>query len=136
VPVVEETLKVGKRRVERGGIRVYTEVTEVPVQEQVTLREQHAVVDRRPVDRPVTAADTAAFKDQSFEVREYAEEAVVAKEARVVEEVTIRRETSDHTETIKDTVRRTEVEVEEVDEVIDSAKTSEYRIPPPLRQAR
>ena len=137
VPVVEETLKVGKRRVERGGIRVYTEVTEVPVQESVTLREQHAVVNRKAVDRPVTAADTAAFKDQSFEVREFAEEAVVAKEARVVEEVTIRRETADRTETITDTVRRTDVEVEEVADVeIDATKTSEYRVPPPIKQAR
>jgi len=137
VPVVEETLKVGKRRVERGGIRVYTEVTEIPVQESVTLREQHAIVNRKAVDRPVTAADTAAFKDQSFEVREFAEEAVIAKEARVVEEVTIRRETADRTETITDTVRRTDVEVEEVTDVeIDSAKTSEYRIPPPVKQAR
>ena len=119
VPVIEEALTLGKRRVERGGIRIYTEVTETPVQEQVTLREQHASVDRRVVDRPVTAADTGAFKEQSFELREFAEQAVVAKEARVVEEVTIRKQVEDHTETIQETVRRTAVEVEEIEEIED-----------------
>ncbi len=115
VPVIED----GKRRVERGGIRIYTEVSETPVQQQVTLREQHASVDRKVVDRPVTAADTEAFKEQSFEVREFAEQAVVAKEARVVEEVTIRKQVEDHTKTIQETVRRTAVEVEEIEEIED-----------------
>lgn len=124
VPVVEEALKVGKRVVERGGIRVYAHVTEVPVQEQVTLREQRATVERRVVDRPVGPNETAAFKDQTFEVREFGEEAVVAKEARVVEEVTVGRTVEDRTETIRDTVRRSDVEVEELDAVeeIDTQK--------------
>ncbi len=116
VPVVEEEMRVGKRIVERGGIRVYTHVTEVPVQEQVTLREQRATVERRVVDRPVSPGDAAAFKDQSFEVREFGEEAVIAKEAHVVEEVTIGRTVEAHTETVRDTVRRSEVEVEELEE--------------------
>jgi len=116
VPVVAEELRVGKRLVERGGIRIYTHVTEVPVQEQVTLREQRASVERRVVDRPANPADVAAFKDQTFEVREFGEEAVVAKDAHVIEEVTIGRTVEDHTETIHDTVRRSEVEVEELEE--------------------
>ena len=137
VPVIEETLTVGKRRVERGGIRVYTEVTETPVTEQVHLREQHASVDRKAVDRPVSAADTEAFKEQTFEVREFAEQAVVAKEARVVEEVTIRKQVEDRTEIIQDSVRRTDVEIEEVEasEVVDSAKTATYKVPPPPKTA-
>ncbi len=117
VPVVEESLRVGKRVVERGGIRVYAHVTEVPVQEQVTLREQRATVERHIVDRPVSPNETTAFKDQTFEVREFGEEAVVAKEARVVEEVTVGRTVEDRTETIRDTVRRSDVEVEELDAV-------------------
>src|SRR4051794_6001375 len=56
LPVVEEELQVGKRRVERGGVRVGTRVTEQPVEEQVRLREERARVERRPVDRPATEA--------------------------------------------------------------------------------
>ncbi len=38
---------------------------------------------------------------------------MVAKEARVVEEVVVRREAGERTETVRDTVRRTEVEVDD-----------------------
>jgi uncharacterized protein (TIGR02271 family) len=138
VPVIgRETLTVGKRRVERGGIRMYTEVTETPVHEEVVLHEQHATIDRKPVDRPVSATDHQAFTEQTFEVREFAEQAVVAKEARVVEEVTIRKEVEARTETIDDTVRRTDVAVEEVEAAaVESAtivsQTTATPPPPPL----
>lgn len=114
VPVVEEQLQVGKREVERGGVRVYSHVTERPVQEQVTLHEEHVNVERRPVDRTVSSADMAAMKDRTFEVTERSEEAVIAKQARVVEEVIVGKEATDRTETVRDTVRRTDVEVEQI----------------------
>lgn len=110
--VVQEELKVGKRAVERGAVRIHRRVTETPVQEEVTLNEERAVVERRPVDRPASAADLAAFKDGEIEIRETAEEPVVSKSARVVEEVTIGKEASQRTETVSDTVRRTDVDVE------------------------
>jgi uncharacterized protein (TIGR02271 family) len=137
VPVIEETLTVGKRRVERGGIRMYTAVSETPVHEEVTLREQHATIERQRVDRPVTATDNKAFTEQTFEVREFAEQAIVAKEARVVEEVTIRKEVADRTQTIDDTVRRTDVAVEEVETAaVETAtvvsKTTAVPPPPPV----
>ena len=44
---------------------------------------------------------------------EQAEEAVVSKEARVTEEITLRKEAEERTETVSDTVRHTEVEVED-----------------------
>jgi uncharacterized protein (TIGR02271 family) len=113
LPVVEEELNVGKRQVERGGVRVSSHVEERPVEEQVSLREERVHVERRPVDRPVTDADAAAFQEQSFELRETAEEAVVAKRARVVEEVVIDKDVTERTETIRDTVRRTDVDIEQ-----------------------
>ena len=103
-----------KRQVDRGGVRVNTRVTEKPVKQEVRLREEHARVERRPVDRPATEADLAAFKEGSIEVRESAEEAVVAKQARVVEEVRVGKEVNDRSETVTDTVRRTEVDVDKV----------------------
>jgi uncharacterized protein (TIGR02271 family) len=114
LPVVEEELNVGKRQVQRGGVRVNARMTEQPVEEQVRLREEHARVERRPVDRPATEADLAAFKEGTIEVRESAEEAVVAKQARVVEEVIVGKEVSERTDTVSDTVRRTEVDVDRV----------------------
>ena len=117
VPVVEEELKVGKREVETGGgVRVRTEIEERPVQEQVNLREEHVRVERRPVDRPATQADVnQALHGRTIEVREKSEQPVVSKEARVVEEVVVGKEATQRTETVRDTVRRTDVEVEQVD---------------------
>jgi len=112
IPVVEEEVQIGKRQVATGGVRVYSHVTERPVEEQVTLREERAKVERRPVDRPATEAEGAAFKERSFEIRETAEEPVVSKQARVKEEVLVGKEAVERTEQVHDTVRRTEVEVE------------------------
>jgi len=110
-PVVKEELAVGKREVSTGGVRVYSRLTETPVSESVNLREEHATIERRPVDRPATAAD---LKEGFVEVRETAEEPVIAKTARVVEEVIVGKESGNRSETVNDTVRGTDVEVERV----------------------
>ena len=112
VPVVQEDLQVDKRQVPKGGVRVYSRVVEEPVEESVRLREERARVERRPVDRAATEADLSAGREQVIEVKEYAEEAVVSKQARVVEEVRVGKDVSERTETIRDTVRHTEVNVE------------------------
>ena len=114
IPVVEEQLQVGKRAVVRGGVRIYRHVTETPVQESVQLREEHVSVQRTPVDQPASSVDIDTFKEGTIEVRETAEEPVVAKTARVVEEVRVGKEVTERTETISDTVRRTDVEVEQL----------------------
>jgi uncharacterized protein (TIGR02271 family) len=116
IPVVEEELKVGKREVERGGVRVFKRVRETPVHESVQLRDEHVKVERRPVSGQASAVGADAFKEESFELRESAEEAVVNKSARVVEEVVVGKEVNQRTETIDDTVRRTDVEVEQLGE--------------------
>ncbi|MEN3292301.1 MAG: hypothetical protein V7642_1554 [Burkholderiales bacterium] len=122
IPVVEEELKVGKRVVQRGGIRVFQRVRETPVHESVQLREEHVKVKRRAVNKPATEADLAAFKEGSVEMRESTEEAVVSKTARVVEEVEIGKEVSQRTEQINDTVRRTDVDVERLGASGDDAE--------------
>lgn len=113
IPVVEEELVVGKRAVEQGGVRVVRRVVEIPVEESVALREEHVVMERRPVDRAVTDSDLA-FGDRTIELTETAEEAVVSKNARVVEEILLGKQASERVETIHDTVRKTEVEVEQI----------------------
>ena len=112
IPVVQEEVRVGKRQVERGGVRVFSRMVETPVNETVSLREEHVSVERRPVDQPINPADVAALKDQTIELRETAEEAVVQKSARVVEEVVVGKEVSQRQQNIQDTVRHTEVEVQ------------------------
>ena len=112
--VAEERLVVGKREVQRGGTRVRSVVTEIPVEEQVVLRDETVRIDRRPVDQGVAANAADLFTEQTFEFTETDEEAVVAKETHVIEEVVVGKQVEERTETISDTVRRTDVEVEEI----------------------
>ena len=94
-------------------MRVYTRVIEQPVEERVTLHEERAHVERRPVDREATQAELGeAFREGSIEIVESEEQPVVSKTARVVEEVEVGKESRERTETVRDTVRRSQVEVE------------------------
>ena len=99
----------------RGTARVRSYVEEVPVHETVNLREEHVNIERRPVDQLLSSADldkSALFQDRTIEVTETAEEAVLAKEARVKEEVVVSKTATEHTEEINDTVRRTNVDID------------------------
>lgn len=116
IPVAEEELHVGKRAVNRGRVRILSHVVERPVHEQVALREERVEVERRPAEGHVRTGmgeGSELFQERSVEVEERGEEAVVSKEARVVEEVAVRKHVDEHTENISDTVRKTEIEVED-----------------------
>ncbi len=112
IPIIEENLEVGKREVLTGGVRLKSRIVERPVEESVRLREENVTVERTPVDRVATSADL--FEGKVIEMTETAEVPVVAKEARVVEEVSLGKDVSERTETISDTVRKTEVDVEDL----------------------
>jgi len=116
VQVVEEELSVGKRKVANGGVRVTTSVSERPVKETVRLREEHVGAERRSADRTLSAEEAeAAFKEKTVEMMGTSEKAEVRKEARVVGEVALTKETKERQQTVSDTVRRTDVEVEEIE---------------------
>lgn len=112
IPVVEERVRVGKRDTTHGRIRVRSFVRETPFSEQVELTRERVEIERRPVDRAVSEGEDA-FRERSIEAEEYAEEAVVSKEARVVEEIALRRASETHVETVTDVERRTEVEIDD-----------------------
>ncbi len=109
--LAEEQLDVGKRQVETGKARIRRFVIEKPVETKVTLHEEHTELLRRNVTDP-TALRDVDWSDKTIEVTETAEQAVVTKSARVAEEVVIRKEGTDRVETVRDTVRRQQVEIE------------------------
>jgi uncharacterized protein (TIGR02271 family) len=114
IPVTQEEMKVGKREVQRGGVRVFKRVTETPVNESIQLRDEKVKVERRPASGDASVVGRDAFKEESFELRESSEEPVVSKSARVVEEVVVGKDVKQRTENIKDSVRRTDVDVEQL----------------------
>ena len=117
IALAEEQITVGKRQVEGGTARIRRYVIERPVEEQIKLRTESLRVERRPVSAGVTVA-ADAFTDKIIEVKETAEEAVVGKTTRVVEEVVIGKDVSERTETVHDTVRREEIEVTKAEDVV------------------
>ena len=122
IKVIEERLQVGKREVVKGAVRVRSYMVERPVEQQVRLHEERVEVERHPVNRPVDVADGALFQERVVEARATSEEAVVGKEARVVEEIGLHRESTDRTETVRDTVRKTEVEIEDEPKAASSTR--------------
>ncbi|HRO14833.1 MAG TPA: YsnF/AvaK domain-containing protein [Paracoccus sp. (in: a-proteobacteria)] len=110
IDVVEERILVSKREAAAGRVRVRSYVLETPVEQDVELRSERVHIERRPVDRPAGDAD---FREQTIEAREYTETPVVQKEARVVEEINLNKDVESHVETVRDTVRKTEVEIED-----------------------
>jgi uncharacterized protein (TIGR02271 family) len=113
IPVGEERLTVGKRAVGRGTAHVRTYVQEVPVEERVRLREERISLDRRDANEAVTGAEAEKlFQEREVEVTTQSEEAVVGKEAVVTGEVVVGKEVTEREEVVRDTVRKTEVDVD------------------------
>ncbi len=112
IPIIEENLQVGKRVVETGGVRLRSRIIERPVEEAIRLRVEHVHVERNPVNRPATAADLNSFREGTIEATEHAEVPVVGKTARVVEEVRLDKDVEERNETIRETLRGTDVDVE------------------------
>jgi uncharacterized protein (TIGR02271 family) len=111
IPLGEEVLEVGKRTVERGTARVRRFVAEAPVEREVTLRRERVVVERR---RPVGETPAGeVLTELTIEAHETEEVPVVAKRVRVRGEVVVRTERTERVETVRETLRRDEVEVQQ-----------------------
>ncbi|HET7883825.1 MAG TPA: YsnF/AvaK domain-containing protein, partial [Acetobacteraceae bacterium] len=110
IPLAKEEVDIGKRQVDRGTTRVRRYVVETPVEREVNLQGERVTVERR---RPAAGAASGAgqFEERVVELHETEEVPVVQKTARVDEEVVVRREPTERTETVRDTVRREQVEV-------------------------
>jgi uncharacterized protein (TIGR02271 family) len=114
IALSEEQLTVGKRLVNRGTTHIRRFVVETPVEENVTLHSERVSIDRRPAS--AGARVDADFTDRTIEVSETDEEPVVSKTARVKEEVVVHKKATDRVETVRDTVRRQDVEIDRDDD--------------------
>lgn len=116
IPVIDETLNIDKAEVQTGSTQITSSIVEHPVEKSINLKEEHVHLDRVATDRPATEADFDTFKEGQIELIETKEVPVITKEARVVEEVKISKTVSESEETIHDTIRKTEVDIERIDD--------------------
>jgi len=122
--VIEEELEVGKSTT-TGGKRLKTEVSEREVQETVTLHEEHVEVEHNKVDRVLKPEEAAkAFHEGTIEMTEVSEKPLVTKQAHVIEEVALSKQSGEREVTVSGTVRRQDVTVEEIDRKPVSSKKS------------
>jgi uncharacterized protein (TIGR02271 family) len=110
----EEELRVGKRSVDAGTVRLRKWVETEPVQADVALRRETVHVNREPVDQVVTGAEIG---ERTIEVPLTDEEAVVDKQVVAKERISLDKDVEERTETVSDDVRRERVEVEGDDQL-------------------
>ena len=122
IPVMEEELTATVREQEAGAVRIEKDVIAEERTLDVPVTEERVRVERRVVDRPVTAADADAFEETVIDVPLRRETVDVQKQARVAEEVVVGKEAVQRTERVSDTVRKEEVFVDEDATVIDKTE--------------
>jgi stress response protein YsnF len=122
--VIEESLEVGKAQ-SSSGKRLKTSVSEREVQETVTLREDKVDVERSRADRTLRPEEAdKAFEEKTVEVSGVTEKPVVSKQAHVVEEVSLTKQSGEREVTVGGTVRRQDVTVEDMERKSSSTKKS------------
>jgi stress response protein YsnF len=113
--VIEEELEVGVART-TGGKRLKTEVSEREVQETVTLHTETVEVERTKAHRVLKPEEAEkAFHERTVEMVEITEKPVVSRQAHVIEEVSLSKKSGEREVTVKGTVRRQDVTVEDID---------------------
>ena len=114
IPVGEERLNVGTRVVQGETVRVTRRVVEQPVEQDVLLRDEKVIVERRPL--PAGAAANGGAKVLSETVVEMSNSSQVPtvwKSVHVGEEVVLRRQVTERTERVRETLRRDVVDVQQ-----------------------
>ena len=123
IPVMEEELTATVRGQEAGAVRIQKDVVAEERTLDVPVTEERVRVERRVVDRPVSAADADAFEETVIDVPLRSETVDVQKQARVAEEVVVSKEAVQRTEQVGGTVRREEVFVDEDATLVDDRES-------------
>ena len=114
IPIIEENITIGKKEVGTGGVRIRSRIVEKPIEENLRLREEHIHVERNKVDRQATEDELKNFKNQTVELTANREIPDVQKTSKVVEEVSLGKQVNHRDEIVRDKVRTTQVDVEDI----------------------
>ena len=112
VPLSKEEVRIGKREVSAGDIKVRRKVETEQVSVPVELKREEAVVERvSPSETRSTGKQP--FQEERIEVPLKREEPVVEKESRVTGGVRIRKTEGVEEQTVQENVRREAVDIDE-----------------------
>ena len=111
VKLHEEQVKIGKRQVDAGRVRLRKIIRTETVNQPVELQREEIVVER--VSGPQSGEPASAeFEQEDIFIPLRREEAVVQKEARVREEVRVSKKAQTERQTVSEQVRKEDVEVQ------------------------
>jgi uncharacterized protein (TIGR02271 family) len=116
VPVREEELIAGKQQQEAGRVHLSKEVVEEQQTVSAPVTQEQVYVERVPVQGDAADLGPDAFTEQDVDVPVMGEQLVVGKQARVNEEVRLRKQAVTEEQQATGTVRKERVNVEGVDE--------------------
>lgn len=131
IELSEEELKVGKREIEAGGVRLRKIIRTEVINQPVELKREEIVIERVPADQ-AHAIQQRAFEGEEIYIPLRREEVVIEKQPRIREEVRIRKETQTERQELSEEVRREDVEIEEQGE----ARRSGGNRPAPAKEIR
>jgi uncharacterized protein (TIGR02271 family) len=114
IPIVEETVSVGKREVVTGGVRLTKRVSEREETVDVPLLREDVRVERVPVNQPVSEAPAPRQEGDTLVVPLLEEVLFVEKRLMLVEEVRITRTRTEVHSPQAVTLRTEEAVVEEI----------------------
>jgi uncharacterized protein (TIGR02271 family) len=112
IPLSEERVKVDKRTVGAGDVKVQKKVSTEQVNVPVVLKREDAVIERVP-GQQMEQTDKEPFREEQLEIPLSREEPVVEKEAHVTGGVRVRKTEGVEQQTIQENVRREDIDVDE-----------------------
>jgi len=129
IPLYQENVKVGKREVDAGGVRIRKHVTTEPLNQDLELRQETLSIDRLPADQGGAAtttgqgaATTAAapqegqlgqpFQEGEITIRLQKEEPVVERSMTQSGKIVAQKRSTTQQTTVKENVRKEQVDIE------------------------
>ncbi len=111
ITLSEEQVKVGKRTVDAGSVRLRKIIRTEIVNQPVEVRHEDFVVERVSADQVHAGTATSDFQDETIDVPLTREEVVVSKEAHVTGAVRLNKTATAETQNVSETVRKEDVEI-------------------------
>ncbi|CAA9352098.1 MAG: hypothetical protein AVDCRST_MAG71-2999 [uncultured Lysobacter sp.] len=135
VAAFEEEVRLGKRTLEPAGTRVLRRTLQTQTDAAASARATPLIHREERVVPQFTPEQLRAFDagELALEFLETREEAVIDTRTHVIEEVDIGTQVLEHVETVHETLRRTEVDVQRIEAPATDALWPDRPPPPPPR---
>jgi uncharacterized protein (TIGR02271 family) len=111
MPTSKEEVKVGKRTVGAGDVKLHKTVSTEQVNVPVELKHEDVTIERVPAHE-VQEPGEKRFEEERIEVPLTREEPVVEKEARVTGGMRVRKTEGTEQETVRESLRREDVDID------------------------